>query len=170
MFRSLPDSFKRPICSGRTELCHQVRGYFVLNDTWVSFPSWSSEDTTHVSSKKTQYEEFIYRTEDERFELDIIIDVNKYAIESLELVRRRMDRMSKAELDKLDEKLGGSSPSLMLRAIKRIYGEHASKITDGIKRNPFMTIPKVANLEWISSSKEWREAQVAMNRWVYYSP
>ncbi|VDO43332.1 unnamed protein product, partial [Haemonchus placei] len=101
--------------------------YKVLNDTWVSFPSWSSEDTTHVSSKKTQYEEFIYRTEDERFEvsnlslvhsntllswvpfviikyklfkLDIIIDVNKYAIESLELVRRRMERMTQAELDK----------------------------------------------------------------------
>uniref|UniRef100_A0A7I4Y1S9 HDAC_interact domain-containing protein n=1 Tax=Haemonchus contortus TaxID=6289 RepID=A0A7I4Y1S9_HAECO len=159
-YRSLPDSFKRPVCSGRTPLCHEV-----LNDTWVSFPSWSSEDTTHVSSKKTQYEEFIYRTEDERFELDIIIDVNKYAIESLELVRRRMERMTQAELDKfrLDEKLGGSSPSLMLRAIKRIYGEHASKITEGIKRNPSMTIPKVLD-RMRDKEKEWREAQVAMNR------
>ncbi|WKX91656.1 hypothetical protein Q1695_010020 [Nippostrongylus brasiliensis] len=159
-YRSLPDSFKRPICSGRTPLCNEV-----LNDTWVSFPSWSSEDTTHVSSKKTQYEEFIYRTEDERFELDIIIDVNKYAIESLELVRRHMERMSKADLDKfrLDERLGGSSPSLMLRAIKRIYGEHASKITDGIKRNPSMTIPKVLD-RMRDKEKEWREAQVAMNR------
>lgn len=40
----------------------------VLNDTWVSFPSWS-EDSTFVSSKKTQYEEHIYRCEDERFEV-----------------------------------------------------------------------------------------------------
>ncbi|KAJ1350558.1 Paired amphipathic helix protein Sin3b [Parelaphostrongylus tenuis] len=159
-YRSLPDSFKRPVCSGRTPLCHEV-----LNDTWVSFPSWSSEDTTHVSSKKTQYEEFIYRTEDERFELDIIIDVNKYAIESLELVRRRMERMTQPELDKfqLDERLGGSSPSLMLRAIKRIYGEHASKITEGIKRNPSITIPKVLD-RMRDKEKEWREAQVAMNR------
>ncbi|KJH45910.1 histone deacetylase interacting [Dictyocaulus viviparus] len=113
-YRSLPDSFKRPLCSGRTPLCHEV-----LNDTWVSFPSWSSEDSTHVSSKKTQYEEFIYRTEDERFELDIIIDVNKYAIESLELVRRRMERMTQAELD---------------------------------------------NFQMRDKEKEWREAQVAMNR------
>uniref|UniRef100_A0A158PBC3 HDAC_interact domain-containing protein n=1 Tax=Angiostrongylus cantonensis TaxID=6313 RepID=A0A158PBC3_ANGCA len=159
-YRSLPDSFKRPVCSGRTPLCHEV-----LNDTWVSFPSWSSEDTTHVSSKKTQYEEFIYRTEDERFELDIIIDVNKYAIESLELVRRRMERMTQSQLDKfqLDERLGGSSPSLMLRAIKRIYGEHASKITEGIKRNPSITIPKVLD-RMRDKEKEWREAQVAMNR------
>lgn len=41
----------------------------VLNDTWVSFPSWS-EDSTFVSSKKTQYEEHIYRCEDERFEVN----------------------------------------------------------------------------------------------------
>lgn len=40
----------------------------MLNDTWVSFPSWS-EDSTFVSSKKTQYEEHIYRCEDERFEV-----------------------------------------------------------------------------------------------------
>lgn len=40
----------------------------VLNNTWVSFPSWS-EDSTFVSSKKTQYEEHMYRCEDERFEV-----------------------------------------------------------------------------------------------------
>lgn len=43
----------------------------VLNDTWVSFPSWS-EDSTFVSSKKTQYEEHIYRCEDERFEVSCL--------------------------------------------------------------------------------------------------
>lgn len=44
----------------------------VLNDTWVSFPSWS-EDSTFVSSKKTQYEEHIYRCEDERFEVSAFV-------------------------------------------------------------------------------------------------
>lgn len=43
--------------------------YFqVLNDTWVSFPSWS-EDSTFVTSCKTEFEEMIYRCEDERFEV-----------------------------------------------------------------------------------------------------
>lgn len=45
-----------------------LNNFQVLNDTWVSFPSWS-EDSTFVSSKKTQYEEHIYRCEDERFEV-----------------------------------------------------------------------------------------------------
>lgn len=43
----------------------------VLNDTWVSFPSWS-EDSTFVSSKKTPYEEQLHRCEDERFEVRML--------------------------------------------------------------------------------------------------
>lgn len=44
----------------------------VLNDTWVSFPSWS-EDSTFVSSKKTPYEEQLHRCEDERFEVPLLL-------------------------------------------------------------------------------------------------
>ena len=44
----------------------------VLNDTWVSFPSWS-EDSTFVSSKKTPYEEQLHRCEDERFEVRMLV-------------------------------------------------------------------------------------------------
>lgn len=51
-------------CSGRTALCKEV-----LNDSWVSFPTWS-EESTFVTSRKTQYEEYIYRCEDERFEVN----------------------------------------------------------------------------------------------------
>ncbi|TFJ95824.1 superoxide dismutase [Platysternon megacephalum] len=42
-----------------------LRDPVVLNDTWVSFPS-RSEDSTFISSKKTEYEE----CEDERFEVE----------------------------------------------------------------------------------------------------
>lgn len=56
-------AYPQPISSGQTELCKQV-----LNATYVSFPSWS-EDSTFISSKKNQYEELIFRIEDERFEV-----------------------------------------------------------------------------------------------------
>lgn len=62
---ALPKSYVQPRCSGRTALCKEV-----LNDTWVSFPTWS-EDSTFVTSRKTQYEEYIYRCEDERFEVRV---------------------------------------------------------------------------------------------------
>lgn len=47
-------------CSGRTQLCREV-----LNDQWVSIPHWS-EDSSFITSRKTQYEENMYRCEDER--------------------------------------------------------------------------------------------------------
>ena len=35
-YRALPKNYVQPKCSGRTQLCKDV-----LNDIWVSFPSWS---------------------------------------------------------------------------------------------------------------------------------
>ena len=69
-----PKDFVQPSCTGRTELCKQV-----LNDNWVSFPTWS-EDSQFVTQRKTQFEEFVYRTEDERFEFDIVLETNKDTI------------------------------------------------------------------------------------------
>lgn len=53
---ALPQSIVPKKCSGRTALCREV-----LNDKWVSFPTWASEDSTFVTSRKTQFEETIYR-------------------------------------------------------------------------------------------------------------
>lgn len=53
--------------------CHVSALLQVLNDTWVSFPSWS-EDSTFVSSKKTPYEEQLHRCEDERFEVSVLLN------------------------------------------------------------------------------------------------
>ncbi|CAA9997385.1 unnamed protein product [Nesidiocoris tenuis] len=112
---ALPKSAPPPRCSGRTLLCKQV-----LNDTWVSFPTWS-EDSTFVTSRKTQYEEYIYRCEDERFELDLVIESNASTIVILENVQKKMSRMSPEELAKftLDDNLGGTSSTIHVKAIRR---------------------------------------------------
>ena len=88
---ALPKNFVQPSCSGRSQLNKEV-----LNDTWVSFPSWS-EDSQFVTSRKTQYEEFIYRTEDERFEFDVVLETNKDTIKVLECVQKKMSRMPPEE-------------------------------------------------------------------------
>ena len=88
---ALPKNFVQPSTSGRSQLCREV-----LNDTWVSFPSWS-EDSTFVTSRKTPYEEFIYRTEDERFEFDVVLETNKDTIKVLETVQKKMSRMPPEE-------------------------------------------------------------------------
>nr|XP_061830842.1 paired amphipathic helix protein Sin3a-like [Nerophis lumbriciformis] len=158
-YRALPKSYTQPKCTGRTPLCREV-----LNDTWVSFPSWS-EDSTFVSSKKTQYEEHIYRCEDERFELDVVLESNLATIRALESAQQRLSRMSAEEQVrfKLDNSLGGSSEVIHRKAIQRIYGERANDIIDGLKKNPTVTLPIVLKRLKIKD-EEWREAQRGFNK------
>lgn len=142
-------------CSGRTPLCREV-----LNDTWVSFPTWASEDSTFVSSRKTQFEEIIYRTEDERFELDVVIETNSTTIRVLEGVQKKMSRMTPEELARfrLDDCLGGSSPTIQQRALKRLYGDKAADIIQGLKNTPYVAVPVVLR-RLKAKEEEWREAQ-----------
>uniref|UniRef100_A0A674NST4 Paired amphipathic helix protein Sin3a n=1 Tax=Takifugu rubripes TaxID=31033 RepID=A0A674NST4_TAKRU len=158
-YRALPKSYQQPKCTGRTPLCKGV-----LNDTWVSFPSWS-EDSTFVSSKKTQYEEHIYRCEDERFELDVVLETNLAAIRALETVQRKLSRMSAEEQAKLrlDSTLGGSSEVIHRKAIQRIYGDKAPDIIDGLKKNPAVSVPIVLK-RLKTKEEEWREAQRGFNK------
>uniref|UniRef100_UPI0035901EA7 paired amphipathic helix protein Sin3a isoform X2 n=1 Tax=Myxine glutinosa TaxID=7769 RepID=UPI0035901EA7 len=158
-YRALPKSYQQPKCSGRTALCREV-----LNDTWVSFPSWS-EDSTFVSSKKTQYEEHIYRCEDERFELDYVLETNLATIRVLEVIQRKMSRMSEEDKNRfhLDACLGGSSEVVHRKAVQRLYGEKASEIIDALKRNPVVAVPVVLK-RLKSKDEEWREAQRGFNK------
>uniref|UniRef100_A0A8B9RCU9 SIN3 transcription regulator family member Aa n=1 Tax=Astyanax mexicanus TaxID=7994 RepID=A0A8B9RCU9_ASTMX len=158
-YRALPKSYQQPKCTGRTPLCKEV-----LNDTWVSFPSWS-EDSTFVSSKKTQYEEHIYRCEDERFELDVVLETNLATIRVLETVQKKLSRMSAEEQAKfrLDNTLGGTSEIIHRKAIQRIYGDKAMDIIDGLKKNPAVSVPIVLKRLKLKE-EEWREAQRGFNK------
>ncbi|KAI1889403.1 hypothetical protein AGOR_G00162520 [Albula goreensis] len=158
-YRALPKSYQQPKCTGRTPLCKEV-----LNDTWVSFPSWS-EDSTFVSSKKTPYEEHIYRCEDERFELDVVLEANLATIRVLEAVQKKLSRMSAEEQARfrLDNTMGGASEVIHRKAIQRIYGDKATDIIDGLRKNPTISVPIVLK-RLKSKEEEWREAQRGFNR------
>jgi paired amphipathic helix protein Sin3a len=91
-YRALPKNYPQPICSERTEL-----GRSVLNDTWVSVPT-GSEDFTFKNSRKNQYEEMLFKCEDDRFELDLVIELNSSAMRALEAIQRNISKMKKEEL------------------------------------------------------------------------
>lgn len=156
---ALPKSCALPKTSGRTALCREV-----LNDTWVSFPTWA-EDSTFVTSRKTIYEEYIYRCEDERFELDVVIETNGATIRVLEAVQKKISRMTPEEAQKfrLDDCLGGTSPTIHLRAISRVYGDKAPDMIDGLKKSPLVAIPVVLR-RLRAKEDEWREAQKGFNK------
>ncbi|XP_071943532.1 paired amphipathic helix protein Sin3a-like isoform X2 [Antedon mediterranea] len=158
-YRALPKTYQQPRCTGRSKLCDEV-----LNDTWVSFPSWS-EDSTFVNSRKTQYEEHIYRCEDERYELDIVIEVNMATIRVLENVNKKLQRMSSEEQSKfrMDNALGGTSETIHRKAIQRIYGDKSHDIIEGLKKNPAVAVPLVLR-RLKSKDEEWKDAQRSFNK------
>uniref|UniRef100_A0A672HW92 Paired amphipathic helix protein Sin3b n=1 Tax=Salarias fasciatus TaxID=181472 RepID=A0A672HW92_SALFA len=158
-YRALPKTYQQPKCSGRTALCKEV-----LNDTWVSFPSWS-EDSTFVSSKKTPYEEQLHRCEDERFELDVVLETNLATIRVLESVQKKLSRLSPEDQDRfrLDDCLGGTSEVIQRRAVYRIYGDKAPEIIEGLKRSPATAVPLVLK-RLKAKEEEWREAQQGFNK------
>lgn len=118
-----------------------------------------------VLSRKTTYEESIYRCEDERFELDVVIETNASTIRVLEGVSKKISRMSQEEAQKfkLDDCLGGCSPTIHQRAIKRIYGDKASDIIEGLKKSPTVAVPVVLR-RLKTKEEEWREAQKGFNK------
>ncbi|XP_018650355.1 putative sin3b [Schistosoma mansoni] len=82
-YRALPSNFPQSKCSGRQK-CPVAKE--VLNDSYISFSSLTSEDSQFVSSKKNQYEENMYRVEDERYEVDMVTELNRAAMQNLVVI------------------------------------------------------------------------------------
>ncbi|CAF2052224.1 unnamed protein product [Rotaria magnacalcarata] len=158
-YRSVPRSYVPPACSGRTKLCKEV-----LNDHCVLFPTFTDESSS-VASKKSVFEEHMYKIEDERFELDIVMEVNLSAIRALESVQLHMSSLTSDQLNhyQLDDQLGGQSTVTQKQAIQRIYGDRATEIIDGLKRNPRVAVPIVLK-RLKAKDEEWREAKKNFER------
>lgn len=117
-YRMLPPNFIQPKCSGRAK---SAIAREVLNNTYISFSSMNSEDSQFVTSKKNPYEDGMYHTEDERYEADMVMEVNKAALQNLVVIKDKMDKMTREDAQnyRLDDNLGGSSSILMKKALHR---------------------------------------------------
>ncbi len=76
-------------CSGRDEMCRSV-----LNDEWVSHPTWTSEEWGFVSGRKNIYEDALHRTEEERHEYDFHIEAIVRTIAMLEPINNKILQMN----------------------------------------------------------------------------
>ncbi|KAI9444070.1 hypothetical protein H4582DRAFT_2109296 [Lactarius indigo] len=126
-YRRLPADDINVECSGRDEMCKSV-----LNDEWVSHPSFSSEDSVFMAHKKNLYEEALHRTEEERHEYDFHIDA--------------LERT----LFRLKPNFGGAGKAVHQRIIKKIYGREA-----GLE----LALPVV--LARLKQKEIWRAVDVA---------
>ncbi len=160
-YRALPETHRNRICTGRKDLDPAIIS--VLNDKWVSFPTWS-EEASFQATKKNHHEEAIFRCEDERFELDIIIEANLATIRNLDMVVKTLEDMTpeqKAVYKFNTKTLGGESEVIHRKAVQRLYGDRTEEVFVAMQRDPSNNIPivlrrlKQKNLEWCNTQRQW---------------
>jgi paired amphipathic helix protein Sin3a len=151
----------RLACSGRDELCRSV-----LNDAWVSHPTWASEEAGFIAHKKNSFEEALHKSEEERFEYQVHIEGLIRTIALLEPLYARLEDMTNEErtLFKLRPDLGGPSKSIYHRIIKKVYGrEGGLEVLQALQECPSVAIPVVLS-RLKQKDEEWRRAQREWSR------
>lgn len=160
-YRMLPKRERLRVCSGRDEMCQQV-----LNDEWVSHPTWASEDSGFIAHRKNVFEESLHRIEEERHDYDINIEACSRTIQLLEPIAQQLSMMAPDERSTfvLPRGIGGQSETIYQRVIKKIYDrERGCKVIDDMFRRPDAVVPvllgrlKMKCEEWKASQREWEK-------------
>ena len=160
-YRMLPKRERLRVCSGRDEMCQKV-----LNDEWVSHPTWASEDSGFIAHRKNIFEESLHRIEEERHDYDINIEACSRTIQLLEPIAQQLSMMSIDERSTfvLPRGIGGQSETIYQRVIKKIYDrERGCKVIDDMFRRPDAVVPvllgrlKMKCEEWKASQREWEK-------------
>lgn len=159
-------------CSGRDAMCWEV-----LNDEWVSHPTWASEDTGFTTHKKNAFEEALHKSEEERHEYDFHVEAITRTIQVLEPIMLRISLMDADERThfKLKPGLGGQGKSIYQRVIKKVYGkEHGAEIIAALHESPSIAVPVVLNRlkqkddEWKRAQREWNKVWREVDGRNYY--
>lgn len=139
----------------------------VLNDEWVSHPTWAAEDAApFMTHKKNLYEEALHKSEEERHEYDYHIEANLRTIQLLEPLLNKIQTMDPEERAHFNLKagLGGQSKSIYHRILKKVYGKEIGlDIVKALHEAPVVALPIV--LERLKlKDEEWKRAQREWNR------
>lgn len=167
-YRALPDDYIQPTCSGRTDDCQSV-----LNDIWVSMPTGSEDGGTFKTSRKNQYEEVLFKCEDDRYELDMVLENNAAVVRVLTAILHQIVNTPRTELANF-ELPGDALGALHVKSIQRIYGDKGQDIIQGLFQNPVVAVPCVLrrlrqkDLEWRDARREWNKVWREVNEKNYY--
>jgi len=167
-YRLLPKRERLRACSGRDETCQKV-----LNDEWVSHPTWASEESGFIAHRKNTFEESLHRIEEERHDYDINIEACLRTIQLLEPIAQQLKMMSEDEKLNyvLPRGIGGQSETIYQRIIKKIYDrERGCKVIEDMFRRPSAVIPIVLG-RLKQKAEEWKASQVSEefpSSWPYH--
>ncbi|CAA7020729.1 unnamed protein product [Microthlaspi erraticum] len=134
-YRLLPKDYPVEIPSYRNTL-----GKKALNDHLVSVTS-GSEDYSFSHMRKNQYEESLFRCEDDRYEMDMLLGCVSSAIKHVEILLEKIN----------DNTISTDSPiciekhlsTMNLRCIERLYGDNGLDVMDLLKKNIHSALPVI---------------------------
>eukprot|EP00762_Andalucia_godoyi_P004421 ANDGO_08154.mRNA.1 Paired amphipathic helix protein pst1 len=130
----------------------------VLNSDFISMPA-GSEDVGGIYTSKSQYDEILYTCEDDRTELDVVIDQARSALSFLE---PKADLIRQARPgDLLRISLSGMR-DIYCAAIHRIYGDRGPEVFEALRTNPRVAIPIVVS-RLRQKIQEWEVARAELN-------
>lgn len=182
-YRALPRDYPPPPCSDRSDWEAKV-----LNDVWVSLPVGSEESYTFRHMRRNQHEEVLFKCEDERFEIDMVIDSNAATLRRLEPIAEEIAQLSQQEQitsdlqpnavgSKSEEGRVGGMAGLRFKytfdrnilgvihrnSISRIYGDAGPEMLDLIVKNPTVAVPVVVQ-RLRQKDREWKAVRERLNR------
>ncbi|CAH8257671.1 unnamed protein product [Arabidopsis lyrata] len=154
-YRRLPKNYPIPIASQKMEIGSQV-----LNDHWVSVTS-GSEDYSFKHMRKNQYEESLFKCEDDRFELDMLLES---VISATNRVEELLAKINSNEL-KTDTPIciEDHLTALNLRCIERLYGDHGLDVLDLLKKNAYLALPVILT-RLKQKQEEWARCRTEFNK------
>lgn len=153
-YRRMPKDFPKCTHTGRSSMERRV-----LNDTWVNVTT-GSEDYAFV--RKNTSEDNLFRAEDDRYELDMVISANQATILKLEAVISTILRLPSNEKKGHALAPGVLSP-IHFNAIRRIYGSHGDEMVSQVKMNPSNAVGVVLK-RLKQKDEEWRKVRSTMHK------
>ncbi|XP_024185747.1 paired amphipathic helix protein Sin3-like 2 isoform X3 [Rosa chinensis] len=154
-YRLLPEDYPIPSASQRSELAAQV-----LNDHWVSVTS-GSEDYSFKHMRRNQYEESLFRCEDDRFELDMLLEsVSSTSKRAEELLNSMNENKLSMETQIHIE---DHFTALNLRCIERLYGDHGLDVMDILRKSPTLALPVILT-RLKQKQEEWTRCRADFNK------
>ncbi|XP_018439632.1 paired amphipathic helix protein Sin3-like 6 isoform X2 [Raphanus sativus] len=134
-YRRLPKDYPVEIPRYRNAL-----GKKILNDHLVSVTS-GSEDYSFSHMRKNQYEESLFRCEDDRYEMDMLLGSVSSAIIHVEILLEKINSNSiSTDTTICIEK---HLSAMNLRCIERLYGDNGLDVMDLLKKNMHSALPVI---------------------------
>jgi hypothetical protein len=159
-YKKLPKDYVSPACSSRTAWHSSI-----LNDRWVALSS-GSEDYSFKDFRRNQYEMSLFKCEDDRYELDMLIERTAGAVRCLSALQEGIGEGAGADAVGKNSVVGTLKPQ-HIGLIDMVYGDNATELLDNIDRAPHAAIPvllqrlRQKHAEWCKARRDmnkiWRE-------------